>query len=92
MRRNRILAACALALFCAVPGCVGSFAVTRTVYKKNVQIENRAAREGLFLALLIVPVYPVALLGDLLIFNTIELFGGENPMADEHDLDADTRP
>ncbi len=93
MPRNRTLAAFALALLCAGHGCYGSFTATRTVYKRNARVEGRPAREGVFLALTIIPVYEVCLLADLLIFNTIELFGGENPIAERSDdLDSDTHP
>ena len=91
MRRSG-LAALALALFVASSGCFGSFAVTRSVYRANNHVEGQAAREGVFLALVIVPVYEAALLVDLLVFNTIELFGGHNPLDDDSSPDDDTHP
>ncbi|HZU95764.1 MAG TPA: DUF3332 family protein [Planctomycetota bacterium] len=91
MRTRRRLAALALALLVASSGCFGSFAVTRSVYRANDHVEGQAAREGVFLALVIVPVYEAALLVDLLVFNTIELFGGHNPL-DDSSPDDDTHP
>jgi hypothetical protein len=91
MRRRGLLAALALVLFVASSGCYGTFAVTRSVYRANDHVEGQAAREGVFLALMIVPVYEAAVLVDLLVFNTIELFGGHNPLDDSLQED-DTRP
>jgi len=89
--RRRFGAALALSLFAASSGCYGSFAVTREVYKRNKHVEGRAAKDGVFLALIIVPVYEAALLADMLVFNTIELFSGDNPLLD-HDEDDSTTP
>jgi hypothetical protein len=79
-RSRRRLAALALAFAFASGGCYGSFAVTRSLYAHNQRVDGKAAREGVFLALIIVPVYECALLADLLVFNTIELLSGDNPM------------
>ena len=35
-----------------------------------------------FLGLFVVGVYPILLLGDVLIFNTIDYWGSENPIKD----------
>jgi hypothetical protein len=76
---RRTLAALALA---CLGGCYGQFAVTREVLKRNANVESAPAREGIFLALLIVPVYEVSVLADLLVFNAVELATGENPARD----------
>jgi Domain of unknown function (DUF3332) len=69
-------------------GCFGQFAVTSEVVKRNSELETAPAREVIFLALLIVPVYEVSLLADVLVFNTIELVTGTNPVH-EHDEPAE---
>ncbi|HED65954.1 MAG TPA: DUF3332 family protein [Planctomycetes bacterium] len=48
--------------------------------------ENRWANEAVFIGLNIVPVYGLAYLGDILIFNSIEFWGGENPIGDGDDM------
>lgn len=41
---------------------------------------SKWGNEAVFLVLNIVPVYGFAYLGDILIFNSIEFWGGTNPM------------
>jgi hypothetical protein len=43
--------------------------------------ESKWAREVVFLVLYIVPVYPIAGMLDLVIFNSIEFHGGKNPIS-----------
>ncbi len=89
MRRSqRLLAAIALVIASVSGGCYGSFAITHEVYKRNRRVDGRAAREGVFLALIIIPVYEAALLADMLVFNTIELISGDNPLVDRYDDDS----
>jgi hypothetical protein len=44
----------------------------------NREIENRWLGEGVFLVLRYVPVYALCTIGDLLLFNSIEFWGGTN--------------
>ncbi|WP_154116014.1 DUF3332 domain-containing protein [Vibrio cincinnatiensis] len=58
-------------------GCMGQMATTGLVTKANLKVvDNRYAREGLFL--LLAPVYGLASVADLLIFNSIEFWTGTN--------------
>lgn len=43
--------------------------------------ESKWVNELVFLGLIIIPVYPLFLWGDYIIFNSIEFWGGENPIA-----------
>jgi len=72
------LLALALALLVLTPGCIGSFALSHDVWSRNMKIDNKTGRECLFLALLVVPVYEIAVIADMLVFNTVELFSDEN--------------
>ncbi len=60
--------------------CYGPFNATRNFHQWNGSVsENKWVDEGLFL----IPgciVYPLCLAGDSLIFNSIEFWGGENPI------------
>lgn len=86
MRRPTKLVALGLALTLSVTsGCFGEFAITRDVYRRNKGIDSKAGRDAAFVALLIVPVYEAALIADLLVFNTVELFSGDNPWPDRGD-------
>ena len=80
MLRKKVLLPLVLVLAMSIlnQGCVGTFALTHEVWERNMKVENKAGREALFLGLLIIPVYPLALIADMLIFNTGEFFSDEN--------------
>ncbi len=62
--------------------CYGPFNLTRRVHHWNDSVtDNKWGQEGMFLLLVIVPVYGLSMLGDALIFNSIEFWGGENPIS-----------
>ena len=62
-------------------GCMGHNALTGKVLKFNLEVtEDRWGREGWFLGLWITLVYPICTILDLLIFNSIEFWSGENPI------------
>lgn len=72
----------ALALLLSVAGgCIGGFRLTGTVYDFNREVSDSVViQELVFVAFLIVPVYPVSVAADVIVLNTIELFTGENPV------------
>ncbi|MGL4381939.1 MAG: DUF3332 domain-containing protein [Vibrio sp.] len=64
----------------SLTGCMGQMATTGLVNKFNLEVvDNRYAREGLFL--LLSPVYGIASTADLFIFNSIEFWTGKNPIS-----------
>lgn len=80
MRFTRILGL-VLAVAVLFQSCYGPFNATRSLHKWNGEIsENEWGQEGMFLVLNIIPVYGLWMLGDVLIFNSIEFWGGENPI------------
>lgn len=63
-------------------GCYGSFALTSKLHRWNGEISNhKFVNELVFFGLCILPAYELACLGDALIFNSIEFWGGNNPIA-----------
>ncbi len=62
-------------------GCFGPFRLTKKVYQFNKDVGGKWASEIVFLGLVIVPVYSISMLGDALIFNTIQFWGGQNPIS-----------
>ena len=61
--------------------CIGRMAVSGKVRAFNLDVvEDRFARELVFLCLYIIPVYPIAGAIDLIIVNSIEFWTGENPI------------
>jgi hypothetical protein len=76
------VAAAVLGLAVLGSSCYGPFNLTRRVHHWNGTVtENNWGQEGVFLLLVIVPVYELAMIGDWLIFNSIEFWGGENPIS-----------
>jgi hypothetical protein len=77
----------AITLVCAstllgTTGCFGSFWTLQRLYHWNTTVEeNKFARWGIFMATIIVPVYPSATIFDLVFTNTVEFWTGHNPMA-----------
>ena len=61
-------------------GCFGPMNASARLGTWNREIENRWVGEAVFLPLRIFYVYTAAFLGDLLLFNTIEFWGGKNPV------------
>ena len=62
-------------------GCYGPFYLTRKVYNWNGRVGDKWVNEIVFLVISWVPVYSVSVLADALIFNSIEFWTGDNPMA-----------
>lgn len=62
-------------------GCFGSFQATRKLYNFNKGVGDKWVQEVVFLAFSILPIYSIAALGDVVIFNSVEFWTGENPMS-----------
>jgi len=60
-------------------GCFGSFKLTTGLYDWNTSLGSDAAKEVVFLAFIIIPVYGVTLFLDTIILNTIEYWSGDSP-------------
>jgi hypothetical protein len=62
-------------------GCTGPFKLTKKLHAWHTSQEDRWVDEIVFLACVILPFYAVCTIGDAIIFNSIEFWGGENPIA-----------
>jgi hypothetical protein len=63
--------------------CLGSDHAYGQVKNWNVGLSDQDwVNELVFLGLHLIPVYPLALLGDVVIFNTIHYWSGDNPISD----------
>lgn len=61
--------------------CIGSFALWHSVLDWNQKTtNNKFVNELIFVALNIVPVYSIAAFADVVVFNSIEFWTGENPV------------
>jgi hypothetical protein len=72
--------ALALAGALLVSGCYGPFNLTRRLYRWNGEISGKWEREFVFLLLAYLPVYGLAVLGDAVVFNSMEFWTGNNPV------------
>ena len=70
----------ALALAMGLAGCYGPFNLTKKLYRWNGSVGSKWVNEGVFLGLVILPGYFLTTLGDAIIFNSIEFWGGKNPV------------
>ena len=80
MRRSQRMAFGLLALGLAVGGCYGPFNLTRRLYRWNGQVGDKWEREIVFIIFAWVPVYGLTVLGDAVVFNSIEFWTGNNPV------------
>lgn len=88
MKRNRLTLVVAVAMSGTFlfSSCVGSFGLFNRIASWNQEIGTKFVNELVFLAMNIVPVYPVAYLADALVINSIEFWSGTNPMANVGDV------
>ena len=80
MRRMSGVIALALAAALATSGCYGPFQLTKNLYNWNGKVGSKWANEAAFIVLAWVPIYALTTLGDALIFNSIEFWGGTSPV------------
>lgn len=82
IRRTTILVSILALSASLTTGCIGGMALSGKVKQWNLEVtQNRWAREGVFLALYLIPVYPFAGMADLLVVNSIEFHTGTNPVS-----------
>jgi hypothetical protein len=80
---RKTLVASILALSLLGPSCVGGYRLFRGVASWNTRAtDSKWWNEVIHLGLWIIPVYEITLLGDMLIFNSIEFWSGSNPLTD----------
>jgi len=69
-----------LTLAASVAGCYGPFSLTRKLHRWNGEIGEKWVNEGVFVAMVIFPVYGLSALADALVFNSVEFWTGKNPV------------
>ncbi len=62
-------------------GCLGKYALFNKVQDWNGTLGDKWINSVVHFAFWLVPVYPLTLLGDFVIFNTVEFWTGNNPIA-----------
>ena len=72
-----------LALGLLGTSCLGPNKAFNSIHDWNEGVsDNKWTNEFVHLAFWIIPVYPVSLLADIVVFNSIEWWGGDNPIGD----------
>lgn len=71
-------------------GCTGPFRLTKSVHNWQTSFDSKWVDELVFLGCVIIPVYGLSMLGDGIIFNSIEFWGGTNPIS-EAQVESDGR-
>ena len=80
--KKTMIASALLAVMVFTSGCIGTMSATSRVKTWNREIENRWAGQGVYI-LLRLPyggIYGLLFLSDVLFFNSIEFWGGNNPV------------
>ena len=78
---KKLLTATVLATGLFASSCIGPNKAFNGIADWNAEVtDNKWTNELIHLACWIVPVYPIALWGDIVIFNSIEFWGGDNPI------------
>ena len=81
MHRSQRVGIGLVALALVTSGCYGPFNLTRRLYQWNEQAGNtKWEREFMFILLAWAPVYGLAMLGDAVVFNSMEFWTGKNPV------------
>jgi len=80
---KKTLAALVLGLSLSTSGCLGADHLYNSIKNWNAELsEQDWINEIVFIGLSIVPVYMLALTGDVLIFNTIDYWTGNDTIKD----------
>jgi hypothetical protein len=81
-KQSRVGIALVLSLALSQSACMGSFVLLRTLYDFNSRLtDSKIINNIVFWALVILPVYSLATLGDACILNLIEFWTGKNLLA-----------
>lgn len=79
--KSFLLAAILLGTALTQQSCMGSFALTNSLYDWNqTSVSGKWGQELVFVALVIIPVYEVCLLVDGIVLNSIEFWTGNSPL------------
>lgn len=82
MRRSTGVMAAAVAGLLVLNGCYGPFYLVRKVHKFNGEVSsNKWVVEVAYLLMTWLPVYGLAGAADAILFNSLEFWTGDNPMA-----------
>ena len=89
MKKTLIAALLSLGLFSS---CLGPNRLINKLYDWNMTAtDDKWQNEGIFAVFNIVPLYPLAWIGDIVVFNSIEWWGGTS-VIDKNQAKTDKKP
>ncbi len=83
---KKVVLSIALASTLLLSSCLGTFSLTHKCLELNNSIGDKWVNELVFIGLNIVPVYSVCLFADAVVFNSIEFWTGNNPVANRTEI------
>lgn len=78
MKKYFKISALLLSAAIVLSSCIGSFKLTNNIKDWNETVSTKWVNEVVFLALHVVPVYPIAMMVDGVVLNSMEFWTGEN--------------
>ena len=82
MKKNFKFTALLLTATLLLSSCIGSFRLTNNIKDWNEGLGDKFMNEVVFVALHVVPVYPIALFVDGVVLNSVEFWTGESLVAE----------
>jgi hypothetical protein len=79
MKKHAATLVVAAALAASQPACYGSYGATKALNRWNGTLGSPVVNSVVHFGLWVIPVYPLAIVGDWLIFNNVEFITG-NPV------------
>ena len=83
---KKVILSIALASTLLLSSCLGSFKLTKECYTWNKSIGDKWINELVFIGLNLIPVYDICVLVDAVVFNSIEFWTGNNPVANKTEV------
>ena len=81
MKKNFKLVAVLLSVSLMLSSCIGSFNLTNKIKDWNEGLGNKFVNELVFIGMHIIPVYPISIMADAIVLNSVEFWTGSSPLA-----------
>lgn len=81
MKKNFKFFAVLMSMSLVLSSCIGSFGLTNKVKAWNEGLGDKFVNELVFVCMHIIPVYPITLLVDGIVLNSVEFWTGDSPIA-----------
>lgn len=86
MKKSFKMVAALLSACIVMSSCMGSFDLTKKIYKWNEGVGDKWVNEIVFVAMNIIPVYSITLFVDAVVLNSVEFWTGNKPLANNGEV------